>query len=322
MSGHEREGSAQHELIVREARTRGIDLVEVEMDDGLRGALLTLGDIEELVVQGIPRRWINEKAVRYCDHKQLTKELFSEVNIPFPFSIRFERVEDLNPEIFDGNRTFICKPEVGTNGKGVTFDVQSMDDVRAYYNTIGAGKVSLLEEFVEGHDLRVQVIGRRSVAACVRKPAFVVGNGIDTLENLIAMRQEEINRQNPSNQLIVDEQTMDLISAAGFTRSSVIPKDVSVQLKRIANIGQGGIAEDCTDRIDPRLQDWVTALSEALQTPYFAVDIITNDISDLTAYTALELNLQAEWMHHTFSQGRTHDLAKLVVDELFGKAPR
>lgn len=318
MSRMQREGTAQHELIIAEAKRRGIECTEVEMTGHVRSTSLTFGEREELIVQGIPQAWINDKATRYCDYKQLTKDLFASLGIPFPQSFRFTHPADIDPGILNGKRIFICKPEVGTNGKGVAFDIRTTDDLLNYHRTVPPGTVSLLEEYVQGHDLRIQVIGGRIVAACIRHPAFVRGNGSDTLESLIRVRQEEIFRQNPSNELTIDTHTLQLIVQAGYTLDSIIPDEIDVPLKRIANIGQGGVAEDCTDRISSGLQEWVNALCEGLGTSYFALDIITKDIRDLKSYVALELNLRAEWMHHTFSEGRTHDLAAVVLDELMG----
>jgi cyanophycin synthetase len=33
----------------------------------------------------------------------------------------------------------------------------------------------------------------------------------------------------------------------------------------------------------------------------------------------LELNARPEWLHHTFSERRTHDVAALILESLFGK---
>ena len=44
----------------------------------------------------------------------------------------------------------------------------------------------MLEEFVTGEDLRIIVIGGEVVAAAVRRPASITGNGTDSVANLIA----------------------------------------------------------------------------------------------------------------------------------------
>jgi len=313
------EGSSQHELIVREALRHGIEVHETNEGMSSRRTLLIQGQSREELIQGIPESWVNSLATLICDRKQETKELFGKLKIQAPRSIRFQHLNELNPEIFTEKSEFVCKPEVGTNGKGVSFDINSWLALKDYLNApetpVGP---YLLEEYVSGMDLRIQVIGGKMVAACIRHPAYVIGDGQSTLLELIEGRREQIRQQNPANSLTIDQQSLQLIKDAGFTMTSVVDKNVRVGLKRVANMGQGAIAEDCTDLIDPRIEQWIDQLSNALDMPYFALDILTDDIARLESYFALELNLRAEWMHHTFSEGRQHDLASVIIHELFG----
>jgi len=211
----------------------------------------------------------------------------------------------------------VLKPAVGTNGVGVDTKIFGAEDFRKYGISSNQAGPFLLEEFVGGDDLRLQIIGGKIVAACIREPAFVKGDGESTLLELIEQRRKEVHVQNPANRLDIDEQTQALIKEQEVRLDSVIEKNIKVRLKEIANMGQGARAFDVTDKIDPMVKKWVEVISTELQAPYFALDLISGDISNIETYKALELNIRAEWMHHTFSEGRTHDLAKVVIDELF-----
>ncbi|MCG8576821.1 MAG: hypothetical protein MI810_18215 [Flavobacteriales bacterium] len=313
------EGTAQHQLIVGEAQKRGFEVEEKACSEGKRLTILKKGNHQEKIYSGIPESWVNDNTAEICDQKQLTKQLFQEIEIPTPISFRFQLAEDLDEEVFRTGKNYICKPEVGTNGKGVEFDIKNLDLVKGYLQRNSAiADTFLLEEFVSGEDLRLQIIGRKIVAACVRKPASVIGDGQYTLSKLIEKRQAEVQAQNPANRLEIDEQSKELIRLSNYSFADVIPENTEIRLKKIANMGQGAKAIDVTDEIDPALQHWVNRISTALQAPYFALDIISNDPSNEKECVALELNLRAEWMHHTFSEKRTHDLAKTVIDELFG----
>lgn len=321
MTAVQLEGSSQHELIVQEAIRRGIKVQESKEGILTRRTILIQGQQQEELVQGIPQSWVNNLATLVCDRKQNTKDLFEKLQIHTPRSIRFLQLNELNPDIFSEKKDFICKPEIGTNGKGVCFEINSWLALKEYLNAheTPAGPY-LLEEYISGADLRIQVIGRKMVAACVRHPAYVLGDGQSTLLELIERRREQIQLQNPANSLLIDRQSQQLIEKAGYTLNSIPAMNVRVTLKRVANMGQGAIAEDCTDRIDPRIERWIEELSAALDMPYFALDILTDDITRIESYYALEVNLRAEWMHHTFSEGRQHDLASVIIRELFGNS--
>lgn len=85
-------------------------------------------------------------------------------------------------------------------------------------------------------------------------------------------------------------------------------------------MAQGGHAIDVTDELAPEFSDWIKAIAKALNSSYFALDVMCSDHKILLEGSpkALEINIRAEWMHHTFSEVRTHDLAKTVVNALFG----
>ena len=86
-------------------------------------------------------------------------------------------------------------------------------------------------------------------------------------------------------------------------------------------MGQGGVATDVTDQLHPRYHDWVRRIVEFLNVGYFALDIIGESAAadPLNTAKALEINAKPEWMHHTFSEVRTHDIAEILLDVVFGK---
>lgn len=323
MSTTQFEGEGQHRLIVEEARRRGIATESKTESFGRTATLLKSGSKEELLIQGIPESWMSLPASKQCDDKQLTKALFQKLDIPTLDSIVFTDPEELVAAgVFDGQKQFVCKPTIGTNGVGVGFEMRSIDDVKKYYKANAhLGPAFLLEEQHDGYDLRIQVIDSLITAACIRLPAYVTGDGSKSLKQLITERRRVVQLQNPANDLVVDRETALLISSQGLTLNSIIPGDEEVQLKRISNMAQGGHAIDVTDEIAPGFSNWVETISLELDSGYFALDIMCNDHTTLIGDSAkgLEINIRAEWMHHTFSERRTHDLAKTVVDALFGE---
>ena len=322
MSTKQLEGGAQHHLIVEEALRRGMSAEHFQDNDGRSATLLKYRNTKELLIQGIPESWMSPHASRLCDDKQLTKALFHKLEIPTLDSIVFTDPEQLaSAEVFDGQKQYVCKPTIGTNGVGVGFDNKSIDDVKDYFGVNAhLGPAFLLEEQHPGYDLRIQVMGSQIVASCIRLPAHVVGDGSRTLEQLIAERRKVVLSQNPANDLIVDDETEVLIANQGVTLGAIIPTGLEVRLKRISNMAQGGHAIDVTDEIAPDFSKWIEAIALELHSGYFALDVMCNDHKILTADSAkaLEINIRAEWMHHTFSERRTHDLANTVVSTLFG----
>ncbi len=285
-------------------------------------AVLEYNGRSELIKEGVPTSLINLRSQYYCDNKQLTKSAYEALQIPHPKSITFQSADE--PAIaafFREGQTYVCKPLDGTNGLGVVTDIQNMEMVKSYLDeNQNLATRFMLEEQVGGEDLRIHVLGGKIIAACIREPACVIGNGKDDLKTLIAARRAVMHTQNPNNFLAIDQATKSLLAEQKISLEEVPAAQRKIQLKYVSNMAQGGIATDVTDDIHPVYHQWVADLSNYLNTGYFGLDLMTtNYAGDPNQYAEiLEINARADWLHHTFSERRTHDIARMILEEVFG----
>ncbi|MCB9285386.1 MAG: ATP-grasp domain-containing protein [Lewinellaceae bacterium] len=311
----------QHQLLLARARALGIGIKEVSDLLGRPSSILTFRNRSELFLNGVPASRTNMKALLFCDNKALTKTAFADLGIPFPRSRTFTSADDpaLNGFLQEG-RNYVCKPIDNTNGLGVVMHIRSMEMVKRYFETHRhIGPRFLLEEQLEGQDLRLQIIGGQMAAACIREPAFVLGNGRDTLAELVRARQAIMHGQNPENKLEIDEPSRELLASQGLSLESIPGAGQKVQLKYVCNMAQGGVATDVTDAVHPIYAEWARALVDYLETDYMGIDFIVPDFREVPGEGAgiLEINARAEWLHHTFSEGRTHDIPGLLLQDAF-----
>lgn len=316
-----KEGDLQHDLVLKAARNRGIHITDVSEQMLCKAAMLELNGQVELVVQGVISSSMSLKTKAFCDYKQLTKSVFEHLHIPSPASILFFGPDDPGLQDFlQEGRTYVCKPQDACNGTGVEMGITSLQQVHDYWDRCHhLEKAFLLEEQVEGMDLRFQVIDRRIAASCIRVPAHVIGDGRHTLMELVELRREVMRQQNPSNRLELDRASLVLLEEQRLSLDSIPEKGYRVQLKKVSNMGQGGHAIDVTDEIHPLYHEWVQRIVEFCDASFFALDLLCQDHTKNpeTNAVALEINALAEWVHHTFSEGRTHDLGQLVIDTTF-----
>lgn len=279
--------------------------------------------------EAVPLNQITFQSYFETRNKQYCKRLLDRVGIPHPKSMVFKAVEAAQEQLkvfMQPNKQYVCKPLDGTEGKGVQLNCTTLDAVA---QAVAEGQQQygyehfMLEEQVEGSDLRLQAVGGKLVAACRREPAAVVGDGTHTLEALMAARQAFVQQQNPANDLVVDAITQRLLQQQGLQLTDVPAAGQKVQLKEIANMNQGAMAYDITDAIHPTYSLWIERLAEALQQRVFALDLLTTDytVSPTDQNTwAIEINGESYWLHHTFSEGRTHDIATLILKDTFDLA--
>ena len=316
------DGHLQHGQLLEAARARGIAITDVTDIVGRKAALLELDGHVELLVKGVLFSSMQLATKALCDYKQLSKLVFARVGIPSPRSRLFSTPDDPGLEAFFApGKTYVCKPQLGFNGNGVRMGITTFDEVRQYWSSQADPDMTyLLEEQIEGTDLRLQIIGGRIAAACVRVPAHVIGDGDSTLQALVERRRAVIHGQNPANRLDLGETELELVASQGLTLASVPEAGRQVWLKRVSNMGQGGHAIDYTEEIHPRYHEWTKRVVEHIDASFMAIDFICEDPTIDPEGTAhvLEINALAEWAHHTFSERRTHDLAGLVIDQAFG----
>lgn len=312
----------QHNQLIKRAELLGVQVKDVSHIMNTAFAVFDYQGISELVREGVPTSWINVRSQFYCDNKQLTKLAYEHLQIPHPKSITFQSANEPNLISFlQKEKVYVCKPLDGTNGVGVLTGIRTIEEVKDYYkNNSNLATTFMLEEQIEGDDLRIHVLGGKIVAACIREPAFVIGNGLDSLKTLIEKRRIEMRKQNPSNFLEIDNATLDLLQQQKISLTDIPKLNRKIQLKKVSNMAQGGIATDVTNEIHPIYHKWVSGLVQYLNTGYFGLDLMTKNYAanPIENTNVLEINARADWLHHTFSEHRTHDIAGMILKELFG----
>ena len=263
---------------------------------------------------------------KIADNKYATKFLLKEAGIPVPPALLFRDVSLAKPEIEHfllQNTPVVLKPLDGTEGEGICMGISGFDEVNSNWQKIkGQYDQFLLEKQVEGQDLRIQVIGGQLVAACVRVPCTLVGNGISSISELIEERNLFIAKQNPFNHISIDAQVHELMGQAGLELSHILKDGASFQIKKVANMSQGATATDVTAQLHPDYYKWTEQVARLLNMDFFALDAICSlpaerPRADGSGAVCLEINARPGWLHHTFSEGRQHDIARMILENLF-----
>jgi cyanophycin synthetase len=180
-----------------------------------------------------------------------------------------------------------------------------------------------LEDLIEGRDLRLQLLEGRLVAACVRRPASVIGDGRSTVAQLMTALDSEVRAKNPANRCVPDADTERALAKQSLGLASTPGDGAFVTVKTVANLAVGASVVDVTDDVHPTWRRWATEFAELIDLPFFAMDAITPDpgLDPVTCGAAvLEANARPEWLHHTFSERRTHDLPRQILRALFASA--
>jgi GNAT-family acetyltransferase (TIGR03103 family) len=156
----------------------------------------------------------------------------------------------------------------------------------------------IIEEYVEGEDLRIIVIDFKVVAAAVRRPPRIVGNGHDPITQLIA----KYNRRRAAatggeSRVPDDKETRRCLQTAGYGLNDVLPADQSLLLRKAANLHTGGTIHDVTDQLHPDLVGAAEAAARALDIPVTGLDFIVPDVAG-AEYVIIEANERPGLANH------------------------
>ena len=160
--------------------------------------------------------------------------------------------------------------------RGVAVGLSTFDEVRQAIEAASpfSNRV-IVEEMVEGTDLRIIVIDYRIVAAAIRQPPRVIGDGTASIRTLIESqsRRREAATQGESR-IPVDAETERCIGQEGYQLDDVLPSQTELQTRKTANLHTGGTIHDVTDELHPKLADAAIAAARAIEIPVVGIDFI------------------------------------------------
>ncbi len=301
-------------IIADEARRRGIG---VEVLDAAWGELRLSHAGRSIVTRESLSELTTAVAMSRCDDKRVTRRIFERAGLSVPRG----QSAAFGPEdhaFLSELGTLVIKPARGEQGRGITVGVTSGDALdRALALAREHCPDVLLEALSPGHDLRVVMIGHRVVAASVRRPATVIGDGVATVAALVAgLSRRRAAATGGESQVPDDAGTWDTVRAHGFSPDDVLPDGESLVVRRTANLHTGGTIHDVTHRLHPDLAAAAARASRALDIPVTGLDLLVPDVSG-PEYVLIEANERPGLANH-----EPQPTAQRFVDLLFPETAR
>ncbi|ADC62551.1 N-acetylglutaminylglutamine synthetase [Allochromatium vinosum] len=296
-------------IIVDEARRRGIGVEVIDAEAGYFA--LMLGGRRILCRESLSEL-TSAIAMSRCDDKAITQRVLKRAGLRVPEQIRYQALDQAEAFLSRFGRV-VVKPARGEQGAGISVDVR---DPETLETAIAAARkvceVVILEEFVEGEDLRIVVIDFRVVAAAIRRPAQVVGTGRHSIRDLIQARSRRRRAATGGESSIpLDAETERCVRQAGYGMKDVLPEGEALQVRKTANLHTGGTIHDVTADLDPALAEAACAAARALDIPVTGLDFLVPDVRG-SDYVIIEANERPGLANH-----EPQPTAERFVDLLF-----
>ncbi|MEO8636787.1 MAG: cyanophycin synthetase [Gemmatimonadales bacterium] len=265
-------------------------------------------------------------AVELASDKEETNRILSTLGLPVPQQRLVQSEVEAARAARDIGYPVVVKPYNGNHGRGVSIHLMEEAQVRLAFNVAQEHSRSVIvEKFVTGDDHRMLVVNGRLVAVSRRVPGHVVGDGIHSVEQLVATVNSDprrgVGHEKVLTRLEFDHQAEQLLQKKGYTRATVPPAGEVVYLRSTGNLSTGGTAIDVTDIVHPDNEEMAVRAVQAIGLDVGGVDFLSDDIT--VSYKEngagiCELNAAPGFrMHVAPSEGKPRDVAGAVLDMLF-----
>lgn len=286
---------------------------------------------KRMFIHSMSQYTLNESRI-ISNNKMLTKKILEKNSINTPAGICL-KIHEKDKGIkyiknfFGESKKWVLKPLQGSGGIGVTGGIESTNDLSIAWDICEKLNCTsvILEEEVKGNDYRIVVIQDYIFSVTHRGAAYVVGDGISSIEELIGYKSRS-RKQNPyyalkpfkANQIMIN-----FLEKKGYTLKTIPSINEKVQLLDAVNIGSGGESIDKTSNVHP---DWGSIAVEARKAIsdafHVGIDLMAEDISlspREQKWAIIEINVNPDLGLVLYpGEGKSYDIGVELIKSNFG----
>lgn len=283
-------------LIVDEAHRRG---VHAEITDAEGGFFRLSHGGRSVHCRESLSELTSGVAMSICDDKAVTRRVVANAGLAVPEQMVATDDGDALQAFIDKHKRVVVKPARGEQGRGIAVGLDALEDTQAAIaNARSVCERVLVEACFEGEDLRLVVIDFKLVAAAVRRPPRIVGDGRRKVRSLIASQsRRRAAATGGESKIPVDAETERCLAAAGYTLDSVPDTGVEIIVRKTANLHTGGSIHDVTDIVHHRLVDAAVTAARAIDIPVVGIDFMVKSPSEAD-YVFIEANERPGLANH------------------------
>lgn len=297
---------------------------------------LQFGDHLEYVKNGNMTSHDSYISPLIMENKVVTKKVLAKAGFNVPQSIEFTDVKSAveNFPLFE-NRAVVIKPKSTNFGLGISIFQQGVTDrddfAKAVEIAFREDKEIMVEDYLLGTEYRFFVLGDQTLAVLLRVPANVIGDGVHTVAELVAAKNDHPLRgdgsRTPLKKIALGDIEQLQLKEQGLTVDSIPAKDQLVQLRANSNISTGGDSIDMTDEMHASYKEIAVGISKAMGAAVCGVDLIIPDLKQpaepsLRSWGVIEANFNPMMMMHIFPfSGQSRRLTMNVINMLFPELP-
>jgi D-alanine-D-alanine ligase-like ATP-grasp enzyme len=168
----------------------------------------------------------------------------------------------------------VVKPCAQWGARGVSTNITKPDELKTSLSKAQRFEHDImLEKMVQGDDYRLVFINYSFVCALQRRPAFIIGNGCDTIRKLITAQNRRCAKVDPVHKIPLDLETSRFLNICGLSFDSIPEHGLEVTVRQTANYHTGGSVHDVTENVE-HLIELGSSIVKTAGLPVAGIDIM------------------------------------------------
>lgn len=226
--------------------------------------------------------------------KWSTNLMISRLGLPIPKWQTIDNKSQLEDIWSDFAKPVVIKPTGLTGGNGVVVGLNTLDEAKKAFEFAQKSvnekpreewqKKIMIQEQVPGEDYRLLVIDGKLEIATKRIPAFIIGDGKNSIKKLINETNKDPKRDTSSpvhtlKPIVIDESLMDHLKQQNLSLDYIPKLNEKIPVRKVASMSKGGITEDFTDEVSDEIKYVVESIASSIHAFTLGVDVLCKDIS-------------------------------------------
>lgn len=277
--------------------------------------------------EGLPHLRLDHQPKHHLDDKKYFKKLLKKNNIPHPIGRTCRTYHQALEFTSQHGFPVIIKPTDGSLSKHTTCNINNESSLK---QAVDIAKIIspkfLVEQHIKGDVFRATCVNNKLIAICTREPANIIGDGHNTIQQLIDIKNSHEHRgethtnNTTLHHIPITQTTHNLLEKQQLKLKSIPQKNTKVYLQTKVTLTAGADIHDITDTIHPDNKQLIEQTAHACNTTVIGIDGICPDITrpyTTQSFAIIEANtLPYIDMHHFPTTGKSHNIAAAIIDHL------
>ena len=275
------------------------------------------------------------KDVEFTSFKDRVNEFLETFGFPSPRCLNCFDEDEAVDSAFELGFPLVAKPASSYDGSGITMSIRSEPEVRSAFRHIVnlarddgyAFSGVILQKQVEGYDHRVITVGGKYIACLKRTPPSVLGDGKQTLAELIYQENNTPGRtdnvRSPLAKIPIDMELISFLKGQGISIDTVAAAGQRIFLRNTASVSLGGVSENVSSTLHPDNVELVERVARFLNICCLGIDVLTDDISVSWKESKLWIigvnSGPGVFMHQVPAIGKAVDVPGKILEHFFGR---